>query len=117
MTNTDPLPEDTPFHVDEIDAERAVVRFAEYVDHRRTAHRDDELKKAMRQHNKLACDVTSTVEIDSDWLALLADIGVEAKQAGKRVGIVGLSKTLRKSADVLGLTVLEHYDSVDEVWV
>ena len=116
MTSHDPLPEDLPFCVEEIDSDRAIVRFAEYVDHRRTAKLDDQLRDAMRQHLKLACDLTATVEVDSDWLTLLADITVEANQAGKRVAMVGLSETLQHSADILGLTSLQLCGSVDEVW-
>ena len=116
MSSSEPLPDDVPFCVQELDKRRAVVRFAEYVDHRRTPELDQQLFDTMRQYQKLACDVRESREIDSDWLTLLADVTVEARQSGKRVALVGLNEALRQSADVLGLESLELVDGLDEVW-
>jgi anti-anti-sigma regulatory factor len=116
MSKDEPLAEERPFDVEELDAERAIARFAEYVDHRRTAALDLKLFEAMRQHKKLACDVSASVEIDSDWLTLMAAVTIEAEQAGKRVGVVGLNAALEKSADILGLDALQLFSDLAEVW-
>lgn len=116
MTSSEPLAEDIPFRTEELGDNRVIVRFAEYVDHRRTPDLDGALIRAMRKHNKVACDFSTTKEVDSDWLTLVAAITVEGKEAGKRVGVVGLSPTLKDSADVLGLSSLKHFASVEEVW-
>ena len=116
MQDREPLPEDLPFRIEFTDTKHAVARFAEYVDHRRTPELDHRLYEAMRGHDRLACDVSDSVEVDSDWLALLADVTLEAEQAAKRVGVVGLRDTLKTSADLLGLDTLCLYDTIDEVW-
>lgn len=117
MTNGEALPDDVPYKVAEKNGDRAVVQFAEYVDHRRTPELEKELLATMRAHRQTACDFTSTVEVDSDWLALLAQITLEARASGKRVGLVGLSDTLKKSADVVGLKKkLDLFDTIEDVW-
>lgn len=114
---TEPLAEDVPFEVSSLDKKRVVVRFAEYVDHRRTRDREEELTDLVRRHSRIACDLRETKEVDSDWLALLADLSVEARDSGKRVALVGLNEALKTSADVLGLSdALEFCSKVDEVW-
>ena len=71
----------------------------------------------MRSRSRIACDLRETKEIDSDWLALLADLSVEARESGKRLALVGLNEALEKSADVLGLSdALERCSKLEEVW-
>jgi anti-anti-sigma regulatory factor len=116
MPIAEALPDDVPFRVEQEGDERAVIRFAEYVDHRRTAELEEKLTTTIRHHQRTACDLRSTIEIDSDWLALLAQLTIEARAAGKRLGLVGLSDTLKRSADVLGLKKLELFDALEDVW-
>lgn len=111
------LSDDVPFELEELDSDRVVARFAEYVDGRRTSALEDSLSTAIRRHQKTACDVRDSKEIVSEWLVLLADLSVEARKSGHRVSVVGLNENLRKSADVLGLEgQLTLVSSIEEAW-
>jgi anti-anti-sigma regulatory factor len=116
MSNHVELPDDTPYVVEHLDERRAVVRFAEYVDHRRTRDLEAKLEEVVRAHQRVACDVSACETIDSDWLTLIFDLSVEARQSGKRLALVGLSEVLKKSADILGLAALEQVATIEEVW-
>lgn len=116
MSRDDDLAEEAPFRIDRVDDARVIVRFAEYVDHRRTRNWEEQLEKALREYRKIACDVRHSETIDSDWLTLLEELSLEARDAGKRFVLVGLSETLRKSADIVGLTHLEHSRTLEGVW-
>lgn len=116
MSDNVALAEDRPFEVDEIDARRAVVRFAAYVDHRRTPELEEQLTELLRTHQRVVCDVSACKTIDSDWLTLIYDLSLEAAESGKRCAVVGLSEVLEDSADILGLKKLDLAATIEEVW-
>ena len=116
MTKARQLDETEPFTVEPVDHGGAVVRFAEFVDHPRSQQQDEQLLGAVRRWGAVACDLRDTVEIDSDWLRLVARMSMEAGASGKRVGIVGMRQEIRSGADVLGiLDALKFFDTVEEV--
>ena len=116
MNDNAPLADDVPFEISEVDTQRAIVRFAEHVDHRRTPELESQLEQVLRKHRRVACDVSGCQTIDSDWLTLIHDLTLEARDSGKRWVVVGLGEVLKKSADILGLEGFDFADSHQEAW-
>lgn len=110
------VPDERPFIIEELGEGRALARFGAYVDHPREEFAP-KLKQALRTHERLACDLSDTVTLVSGWVRVLRDLSLEAKAAGKLVGIVSMGEEVRTTADILQCRDdLDQYDSVDEVW-
>lgn len=110
------VPVDKPFELEELDAGRVVARFGVRVDHPRPGFAE-ELKRALRTHERVACDLRETKTLISGWIRVLRDLSIEAREAGKVVGIVGMNDDIRSSADILRcVDELSLYDTIDDVW-
>jgi anti-anti-sigma regulatory factor len=111
------MTEPNPYTVERLDNERAVVRLPEYLDDPRTEAHGLELQQLIEGTRSVAVDASRSMAISSDWIRFLFRLTSIAEQAGKLVGIVGLSEVLMESADVLGIKdKLEFFDGIEEVW-
>ncbi len=65
----------------------------------------------------MACDLSRTALIASDWLRWLARLQAKAKATGKIFGLVGMNENVQATADVLGLGErLNKVATVADVW-
>ncbi|HKY34535.1 MAG TPA: STAS domain-containing protein [Polyangiaceae bacterium] len=110
------LPDNVPFRIEALDDDRTLVTFAEFVDHRRTRELEKQLEDAIGSSRRIACDVSQSRAIDSDWMTLLDELSIDAKKSGKRLAIVGLSEELQTSADAIGLPNLKFVALLEEAW-
>lgn len=109
--------EDQPYVVIPSEEGRAVVRFAPICDHARTRRHEDELAGLVETCQAVACDLSQTTQIASDWLRWLARLQAKAKESGKVFGLAGMNENVLATADVLGLGAnLRKAPSVEEVW-
>jgi anti-anti-sigma regulatory factor len=109
--------EDQPYAVTHPTDDRAIVHFAPICDHARTKRHEDELSTLVETNQAVACDLSQTIQIASDWLRWLARLQAKAKDSGKIFGLAGLNQNVLATADVLGLgDKLRKADSVEGVW-
>ena len=109
--------EDLPYVMNRPEEGRAVVRFAPICDHARTRQHEDELAGLVETCQAVACDLSQTTYIASDWLRWLARLQAKAKETGKVFGLAGMNENVLGTADVLGLgEKLRKAGSVEEVW-
>ena len=80
-----------------------VLYFPEYVDELMEQNDDDELFKLVDEHERIIIELSNSVEVVSRWLKLFHRMSIRARNAGKRVFLVGASKSIRESADFLAL--------------
>jgi len=113
---TSSVPEDLPYRVVREREDHAVVRFGSIVDHARSAQHDEQLRKIATATEILACDFSDTEVVGSEWLRLVGDLAIEAKEQGRRVVVVGLAPDIRDgTVDALALKKhLEFLDSLKE---
>ncbi|MBL7076627.1 MAG: STAS domain-containing protein [Kiritimatiellae bacterium] len=112
-----PFDDSTPYEVDERTAERAVIRFAPICDHQRLAEHEDELNSVVEQHAAVACDMSETKMIASDWLRWIARLAIKAEKAGTTFAVAGVNDIVSQTADLLGIKEsLTVVDSVEDVW-
>lgn len=117
MPEEEILTNDLPFIFESKDKRRVIVKFAKVVDHDRNLSFADDLKKLVRRYTFIACDLTKTEIIISDWLRFLCKLTIEAKNSGKVLAIVGMKPNLKKSSDVIGLsTCFRFFDNLKKVW-
>ncbi|HEX4956223.1 MAG TPA: STAS domain-containing protein [Thermoanaerobaculia bacterium] len=116
--NVDELGPDEPYRIQEDEEQRrAVVWFAVRCDHPRTKALEDQLANLVASYDRVACEVSRTRVMGSDWLRWLARLTARAKAAGKVLALVGMGETLGRTADVLGLQdELVMKAALDEVW-
>lgn len=93
-----------PFVVQE-DAERklAIVIFAEKCYHHRTKDHEDKLAALVERFDFVACDLSRTDAIASEWLRWLARLSARARAMSKRLYLVGVKDAVLTTTDVLGL--------------
>lgn len=109
--------EDQPYLVERLTEGRAVVRFAPLCDHARTRQHEDELTMLIETCQAVACDLSQTALIASDWLRWLARMQAKATATGKIFGVAGMRQNVLVTADVLGLADrLKKAESVEGVW-
>jgi anti-anti-sigma regulatory factor len=109
--------EDQPYLVERLTDGRAVVRFAPICDHDRSRQHEDELTTLVETSQAIACDLSQTTQIASDWLRWLARLQAKATVTGKIFGLAGMRENVLATADVLGLgEKLKKADSVEGVW-
>jgi anti-anti-sigma regulatory factor len=89
-----------------------ILRFAAYVDQLRRPADDERAFALVDRHEVVVCDLSESVEVVSRWLKLLARMSDRARDAGKRVVLVGVRDGIRRSSDWLGLSEdLELFDT------
>jgi anti-anti-sigma regulatory factor len=109
--------ENEPYLVTSLDGSRAVVHFAPICDHARTQQHEAELALLVERSQAVACDLSRTTLIASDWLRWLARLQAKAKATGKIFGLAGMTENILATADVLGLgEKLNKVASVGDVW-
>ncbi|MFY9822335.1 MAG: STAS domain-containing protein [Thermoanaerobaculia bacterium] len=109
--------ENDPYIVTQLDGGRAVVHIAPICDHARTQQHEAALALLVERNEAVACDLSQTTLIASDWLRWLARLQAKAKAAGKIFGLAGMNENVLATADVLGLgEKLNKVASVEEVW-
>jgi len=87
----------------------AFVRFAKICDHERTDDRRRDLIELVSTCNQIVCDLTHTKTIVFGWIRLLEALTVEAEKMKKIFVIAGMSKTVKESADEMGVgSYLKH---------
>jgi anti-anti-sigma regulatory factor len=93
-----------PFEIRE-DRERklAIVTFAERCYQYRSKADEDTLAGLVERFDLVACDLTHTDAIASEWLRWMARMSIQANSAGKKLFLVGVKEQVLKTADVLGL--------------
>ncbi len=111
------FPDHVPFKAEPADEKRVIVRFASTCDQVRTKEQDDALSDLIERYDAVACDVSATDSISSDWLRWLSLLTGRARRAGKTMALVGANENMRDTAEVLGLgNKLVYARSVKEVW-
>lgn len=109
--------EDEPYIVTHPAAGRAVVHFAPICDHARTRQHETELAGLVETSQAVACDLSQTTQIASDWLRWLARLQAKARDTGKIFGLAGMKENVLATADVLGLgEKLNKVATVADVW-
>ena len=99
------MSDDRPFAVHE-SASRVTIAFAPHVDDP-VDPAAELLDGIVRTHSEIAFDFSANTHVASRWLKRVAMLSREATDQGKAVGVIGLSKTARKTADIIG--VIEAY--------
>lgn len=106
-----------PYKIEKPAPQRAIVRFADFVDHERLKHHDDELRQLAATTSHVAFDLRTTEHLSSEWIRRLQDFAKQARAAGRVIAFVGVQPTVRKSADLLAASKdLRFVDTLDEVW-
>lgn len=109
--------ENEPYIVTRLDGGRTVVHIAPICDHARTQQHEAELSLLVETSQAVACDLSQTTQIASDWLRWLARLQAKAKAAGKIFGLAGMNENVLVTADVLGLgKKLKLVANVEQVW-
>jgi anti-anti-sigma regulatory factor len=109
--------ENDPYIVTQLDGGRAVIHIAPICDHARTQKHEVELANLVETSQAVACDLSQTTLIASDWLRWLARLQAKAKAAGKLFGLAGMNENVLATADVLGLgEKLNKVAGVEDVW-
>lgn len=104
-----------PYTEDELANGVVILRFEDYVDQVRGPEHDQHMFDLVDHHETVVCDLTSCVEMVSRWLKLLSLMSDRARDAGKSVVLVGVSESIRRSSDWLGLIdCFTLTDTVDE---
>jgi hypothetical protein len=105
-----------PFKVAPIDEKKVVVHFAPIVSRLRTRESDDELSGLVDDYDFIACDLSRTKLIASDWLRFLNRLTIKAKSTGKILALAGLQANVLEMADILALKNFVKVRQVEEVW-
>lgn len=96
----------------------AIVTVAEFCNQPRTAVQEQFLESLVKSHyTRIAVDLSKTIMMTTTWFRIWARLTAQAKTMGKLVGLVGLSPTLKRTSDFIGVSkVLEVFERIDEVW-
>lgn len=117
MNEPKPLPDDTPFAVEAIGDNRAVVRFAQICDHERTEELRTQLFDLVANMSQIVCDLSQTETIVSGWLRLLETLTDRAESSGKRFVLAGVRDTVKATSDLIGVGKrLVIAESVENGW-
>jgi anti-anti-sigma regulatory factor len=93
-----------PFVIrEEPDRKLAIATFAANCYQNRTTTDEEQLARLVDRFDNVACDLTLTEAIASDWLRWIARLSTRAKKVGKRVFLVGVKEQVLKTSDLLGL--------------
>lgn len=96
---------------------RAVVVFAPQCHHARTKVHEDQLADLVEHFDAVACDISASDAIASEWLRWLARLTTRALRTGKTLALVGMRDSVRQTTDELALRDgLVVVNSVKEVW-
>jgi anti-anti-sigma regulatory factor len=110
-------PKDTPYTIEQIGPERAIVRFAKFCDHERSGQYEKQLSALVETHDCIACDLSQTQSMKSDWLRWLCRMTLKAKKLDKEFVMVGVSESIKDLADVLAIEDKFSYaETVENVW-
>lgn len=116
MTKNEPIPDEVPYEINDLDEGRTIIRFAEICDHRRDRW-VPALDKLVETTDQIVCDLSDTDSMASGWFRLLERLTLNAKNSGKRFLVANVSESLRETADVIGVGKrIEFIDTVDEGW-
>jgi anti-anti-sigma regulatory factor len=111
------LNQDQPYEIETHSAQKAIVRFGNFVDHERSKLHDKQLQDTVLTHNHVAIDVSSSEFIGSEWIRKLQDLSKEAKRAGRVLALVGVQPSVRKSSDLLAASKdFIFVATIDDVW-
>lgn len=106
-----------PYQIEDKKGNRVVLRFAAECNHRRERAHDEELQKLVETRQVIACDLSETEHMASEWIRLLVKLNQKAKRSGARFGVVGVRDTVLTTADYIGMKdKLDTVKSVEEVW-
>jgi anti-anti-sigma regulatory factor len=109
--------EKAPYMIETLAPGQAVVRFSEICDHTRTTAHEKQLSGLVEAHSHIACDLSQTRVMTSDWLRWLGRLTIKAKKINKEFVVVGVSESLLESADALALKGKFNYARTgEEVW-
>ena len=109
-------PEDAPFIIEKFDDRKlAVITFAKQCDYLRTENHEKDLFSLVEHFEIIACDLTHTETIASEWLRWLAMMAKQARRSGKKLFLFGVKKQVLKTADLLGLNeVFQIKESINK---
>lgn len=107
-----------PFVIEVIDPDRTIVRVAPICSHPRTRDAEADLEAAVDSTaGTVAVDLSKTEVLTSEWFRFLNALTIRAAGSGKRLVVVGMSNTLKKTADALALSrKLAQAPTIDEAW-
>jgi len=112
-----PFDDNTPYEIEELPDGRAVIKFAPICDHQRLDEHENQLNSVVEQHTAVACDMSETKAIASDWLRWIARLAIKAEKAGTIFALADVDDGVRQTADLLGIQEsLRVVDSVEDVW-
>jgi anti-anti-sigma regulatory factor len=112
-----PVDENSPYEIHYAGKGQVIVRFAVICDHPRLKAHEDALADLVARSDAVACDLSETSIIASDWLRWLGRMAINARNAGKHVAVAGASEAVKATSDVLGLdSALKFVDKVEDVW-
>lgn len=96
---------------------RVTVVFAAQCHQARTKMHEAELADLVEHFDAVACDLTGTDAIASEWLRWLARLTKRAQQTGKTLALVGMQESVRRTTDDIALrNDLVVVDRINEVW-
>jgi len=75
------------------------------------------LSDILERFEAVACDVSNTEALASDWLRWFERLTIRAARTGKTFAVVGMRPTVQKTTDDLALRDrLVVVDELQEVW-
>lgn len=96
---------------------RVTVVFAAQCHQARTKKHETEMADLVERFDAVACDLTGTDAIASEWLRWLARLTKRAQRTGKTLALVGMRESVRKTTDDIALrNDLVVVNTVNEVW-
>ena len=104
------------FTVEPINDNHVVVHFAPICNQDRTPEYDDALADLVDEYNAIACDLSQTRLIASDWLRWLDRLSIRADKLGKKLVLAGVKANVDELTDILSLKHLVKVKSIEEVW-
>ena len=92
-----------PYIINEPTPGQVIVQFAEICDHTLLSAHEKQLSDLVGAHSRIMFDLRKTLVMTANWLRLLATLTSKAHELNKVVVVLGMSKSLMESADVLAL--------------
>jgi len=107
-----------PFEIrEDPDNDRATIMFARQCHQARTRAHEESLSDVLEKCGAVACDVSNTEVLASDWLRWFERLTLRAARTGKTFAVVGMRPSVQKTTDDLALRDrLVAVGDLEEVW-
>ncbi|MEA1927251.1 MAG: STAS domain-containing protein [Candidatus Auribacterota bacterium] len=105
-----------PYKIIPQDKHYVVIQFAPKCDQVRRKEQEDELEKLVEDYNIIACDLSKTEMMGTDWIRWLERLSIEAGNRGKMFVLVAMGELVKQTADIIGLKgKFKMKDTLEEV--